>query len=131
MTLDDRFYSIRLHARVYADRGNGVTIRHASSMLAGMALHDPGEWEPEFNAWVLHRCIFRDSCISNTAALYAAFCDWCLSNRSVPCRTDTFEELLTRNGFCIDAAMVHGLILKIDFKTLVQCTGAVSTRDAH
>jgi hypothetical protein len=92
---------------------------YASPALTGMAWHDPAEWAPEFNAWVLHQCIFRDFCTSSTDVLHAAFCDWCLSNRSVPCRTNTFEELLERNGFCIDAAMVHGLILKIDFQTLV------------
>jgi hypothetical protein len=92
---------------------------YASSVLTGMALHDPEEWAPEFQAWVLHQCIFRDCCTSSTDVLHAGFCDWCLSNRSVPCRNDTFEELLKRTGFCVNASMVHGLILKIDFQTLV------------
>ena len=105
----------------------------ASTMLAGMELHDPAEWEPEFGAWVLHRCIFRDYCLCNVRVLHAAFCDWCMRNQSVPCRTDTFEEILRRNGFCIDAAMVYGLILKTDFEALAPhryYTGTLSTRDA-
>jgi hypothetical protein len=77
-----------------------------------MALHDPAEWAPEFQAWLLKECILFDRALGGIGALHLAFNDWCLRNKSVPCTSYVFEQLLSREGFRTDAALVHALVLK-------------------
>jgi hypothetical protein len=87
-------------------------------------ISDPSEWSDVFGRWALEQCVYRpdrgDCGGLNT--LHSSFCDWCITNREVPCRRDVFKALLLDEGFtvttCRGIEMVSGLILRADFWAL-------------
>jgi hypothetical protein len=91
---------------------------YASSVLTGMALCDPEEWLPEFAAWSLRECVWFDRAFGGLGALHAAFGEWCVRNRSVPCTRYVFEQLLNAQGFRICDALVSALVLRKDLEVM-------------
>jgi hypothetical protein len=106
----------RTRKRMNSANVSGLSYTSLTAPLKGMALQDPTMWIPEFEVWALRECIFRDRCFGGLGALHRAFSDWCLRNHSVPCRRDTFEQLLERHGFMICELLAYGLLLREDGK---------------
>jgi hypothetical protein len=106
----------RAGIRVNREKASSPVI--ASLPLTGMALHDPAEWIPEFDAWASRACVYVDFAFGGVGALHAAFCEWCVRNRSVPCTRDVFEHLLNDRGFLVCDALVSALVLKKDLEMM-------------
>jgi hypothetical protein len=77
-----------------------------------MAVHDPEEWSPEFEAWAPQACVYMERGFGGVGALHAAFCEWCIRSRSIPCTRVVFEQLLHAQGFLVCDALVSAVVLK-------------------
>jgi hypothetical protein len=82
-------------------------------MTAASIVQDPELWALEFGHWVKDHCAFRDRCFGGLAFLHRCFSEWC-AKVSVPCRLETFEELLRIEGLSVAGGLVYGLVVKID-----------------
>ena len=91
---------IDVHARA-RKRVNSADVSYPSWTLplTGMAVADPAEWLPEFEAWALQECLFSERVFGGLRTLHVAFSEWCIRNRSGPCTRYVFEQLLSDQGF--------------------------------
>lgn len=79
---------------------------------------EPEAWRPDFNRWMAANCIHREGRDDwgGIGFLHVDFCEWAVSNDSVPCQRGTFERLLLDDGFlCVDG-MASGLVLRTDWQ---------------
>jgi hypothetical protein len=89
-----------------------------ASAFCSMERHDPEAWKSDLEQWIAAACRFEDRAFQSVSSLYVAFCEWAVNNKSVPCRRDVFETLLTSIGFLPVNGMVHGLVLVLDLAVL-------------
>lgn len=86
----------------------------------GIPAHDPAAWAEDFHRWALSNCVYRDRCFGGIGALHTDFRRWTLAHESVPCRDETFEQLLRDAGFLFADGLVYGLVLKEDLDVSIQ-----------
>lgn len=88
--------------------------RQTQNFSEGIPAHDAAAWAEDFHRWALSNCVYRDRCFGGIGALHTNFCRWTLDHKSVPCRDETFEQLLRDAGFFFADGLVYGLVLKQD-----------------
>lgn len=76
----------------------------------GLAQHDPTAWDEDFGTWLEAKCTYRDRIFWSVRHLHGLFCTWCISNDRVPCRRDTFEQLLAAYDLVFADSLVYGLM---------------------
>jgi hypothetical protein len=80
-------------------------------------VHDPAAREDDFRTWFQSSCVLDSRWSSAMGPLHVNFAEWCIDRDAVPCTRSTFDALLVRAGFVIDAyAMVPGITLREDWE---------------
>lgn len=81
----------------------------------------PDAWREDFSRWKIENCVHRDGREDwgGVGCLWVDFCEWAVSNDSVPCQRATFERLLEEAGFSCAEGMVAGLLLRADLEAVV------------
>jgi hypothetical protein len=88
------------------------------SSLAAMERHESDAWLSDCERWLLTNCVAEIRGCQSVGSLHVAFCEWAVSNHSVPCRRDVFEQLLDRIGVaCVDG-FAQSLMLARDLRLL-------------
>lgn len=97
-----------------------VMSKDSRSELGRIPSHDPAERRKRFARWLDSACVRSPRCFGGVSCLHIAFCEWEVQQGGIPSTRDTFELLLTEQGFLIgDVAgvvLVSGLIFREDFE---------------
>jgi hypothetical protein len=90
----------------------------------------PDPWREDFARWKSNYCIHRE-CRDDwggIGCLWVDFCGWAAKHDSVHCERQTFERLLTDEGYRCVEGMVAGLVLRVDLDAAL-CAGPETDRN--
>lgn len=87
--------------------------------------HDPDAWRADFGRWLAENCIHREGREDSAGigCLWVDFCEWAITDDSVPCTRLTFEHLLEDAGFRCADGMAAGLLLESPLRLSERASG--------